>query len=105
MGRDVPTAIAALRASNQARLDAQRGRMKRPVNVALDKSTDGSDMYRLSADCGGEVTEVIIVGGLSALGYDSAEAVGEALKGDLGRRLLQEHVARCGACSDWEAAL
>jgi hypothetical protein len=70
--------------------------MTREITLSVDVSEDGT-IAEVTVACPDEITTLTFI--------NAADFVpdGEALRGDFGRMLVDEHLGRCSACQRWEA--
>lgn len=64
----------------------------RTINVAIDTSTVLEGMWRFVAECDDEITEWIVLGDVLQPPDPSV------LEGDMGRQMVEDHIARCESC-------
>ncbi len=71
----------------------------REIHLGIDHD-DTQDLWRVTAECADELTTMIFMGAASIALLPSEDD----LAGDYGRRLIEDHGARCASCQKWAAA-
>lgn len=75
------------------------GQATRAIHLSVDHTAD-KKMWRVTAECADERTELILVGSEGIVRIPDQDD----LAGEYGRLLVEEHRARCSACRAWESA-
>lgn len=71
----------------------------REIHLGIDHD-DTQGLWRVTAECADELTTMMFMGAASLALLPTAAD----LAGDYGRRLIEDHGARCASCQKWATA-